>query len=133
MPTWIPFVLLTAIFWGLWGFFLKFASHYISPATSFIFQFLGSAIVLLIVLIVQSSQLVFHPKGAIYALLAGFLGGIGGMFFLFAIKHGKASVVLVLSNALYPIVTMVLVEIVTFSEGLGIFLALSAVGLLATR
>jgi len=130
-------VLLTALFWGLWGFFLKFATSYISPLSIFAYQFVGSLLIIIIALLTQWSKFDFNAKGVSYALLAGLFGGIGGLFFLYAMKHGKASVVMSSANVIYPIVTIVLAvlflrEMITLREGIGIFLALSAIGLLAT-
>lgn len=67
--------------------------------------------------------------------MAGISGGAGVVFFYFAMREGKASVVVTLT-ALYPLVTIVLSylilkEHITLKQTIGIFLAIIAMALLS--
>jgi len=71
------------------------------------------------------------------ALVAGVFGGAGYIFFVKALEHGKASVVIPLT-ALYPAVTaiialIILREKISLYQGIGIVLAIAAAILLSTK
>ena len=73
----------------------------------------------------------------IAALIAGIFGGAGYLFFVKALEHGKASIVIPLT-ALYPAITaiialIVLREKISFYQGIGILLAITASILLSTK
>lgn len=71
--------------------------------------------------------------GIVYGVSAGILGGLGIIFFYFAMKEGKTSVVVAMT-ALYPLVTLllsslILKEHITLKQTLGIFFAIIAMAL----
>lgn len=130
MDDWFIFAIIALLLWGVWGFFPKLATNYISPRSVLIFQAIAGIVVMLIVLASLNFKPEIHAKGITFALLAGLAGSIGGIFFLYAVSKGKASVV-VTTTALYPIVTillasLILKEPITLKQGIGILFALVA-------
>ena len=77
-----------------------------------------------------------HPKGVLLAITTGILGFSGALCFLYAASKGPISLIAILS-ALYPIIAIVLAiiflnESISMKQGLGIFLGLGAMILIAT-
>ncbi|MBW2966178.1 EamA family transporter [Candidatus Woesearchaeota archaeon] len=135
MGDWLIFAIFALIMWGLWGFFPKLATNYISPKSALIFEVIGALVVGVVVLIVVGFKPEIHSKGITFALLTGIAGTLGALFFLYAISRGKASVV-VTTTALYPIITimlafLILKEPVSLKQGVGMIFALTAIMLLS--
>jgi transporter family protein len=135
MPTWFIFALAALVLWGVWGLFPKLATNYLSPASVFVFSGIGNVLVLIVVLAFLNFRPDLHPKGIGLALVAGVLGTLATIPFLYAISKGKASVVVPLAS-LYPVVTIVLAllilkEPMTLKQVAGIVLALIALLLFA--
>jgi transporter family protein len=135
MQTWFIFALAALLLWGVWGLFPKLATNYLSPASVFVFSGIGNLVVLIVVLVFLNFRPDVHPRGITFAILAGLLGTLATIPFLYAISKGKASVVVPLAS-LYPLVTIVLSflilrEPMTLKQGAGIVLALIALLLFA--
>ena len=130
-PTFGAFVL-----WGLWSFFPKITTKYISPKSAILFEVLGGIIFAIIVLISLKFKPDVHPKGVLLAMSTDIIGFAGSLCFLYAASRGPISLVAVLS-ALYPIIAIVLAvfflnEAITIKQGLGIVLGIGAMILLTT-
>jgi transporter family protein len=135
MPAWFIFALIAMLVWGIWGLFPKLATNYLSPASVMVFSGIGSVPVTIAVLTYLNFRLDTHPKGIILALLAGLIGTLATVPFLYAIGKGKTSVVVPITS-LYPLVTillsfLILREPITLKQGLGILFALLALLLFA--
>lgn len=135
MKDWLIFSLLALLLWGLWGFFPKLASNYISSKSFLIYDIIGTVAIGVIVLFVTGFKLETHNLGITYGILAGIAGTLGLLFFLFAISKGKVSIIAPLT-ALYPVVTillafLILKEPITLKQGIGIVLALVSILLLS--
>jgi transporter family protein len=135
MQTWFIFALAALLLWGVWGLFPKLATNYLSPASVMVFSGIGNVLVLIVVLVFLNFRPDVHPQGITFAILAGLLGTLGTIPFLYAISKGKASVVVPMTS-LYPLVTIVLSllilrEPMTLKQGVGIVLALIALLLFA--
>lgn len=132
---WLIFSFLALFLWGIWGFISKIANTYMSPSSVYLYGSIGALLVTVFSLLFLGFKLETHAKGIIYGLIAGISGGAGVVFFYFAMKEGKASIVVTLT-ALYPLVTLVLSflilkEDITFRQTIGIFLAIIAMVLLS--
>ncbi len=106
----ISYILLAfiALFaWGLWAFFPKLATNYIEPKSSLIFQSVAVLIVAVVTLFIMGFKVETHPKGILFALLAGLFGIIGSASFMYAIKLGSPVVVITIT-ALYPVIAIIL-------------------------
>ena len=136
MQFWLIPAVLSVAFWGLWGFFGKLSSGGLPPRSVL---FIESLVGLLIAACwMAANGFKFEAtaaKAPLYAILTGIALGFGQMFFFVALSRGKASIV-ILMTALYPLVTIALSflflkEGVTWTQGLGIALALAAIPLLS--
>lgn len=131
MKIWLSYSILCVFLWGLWGFFSKLATNYISPVSVFFYGMLGAAATGIAGLLLIGYKPETQASGISYALLSSLMGTVGAFFYYFALSKYKASVVITLT-ALYPVVTIVLSflilkEGINFKQGLGILFALLAV------
>lgn len=132
---WLIFSFLALILWGIWGLFSKIANHYSNPSSIYLYGSIGALLVTIFSVLFLDFRFSGHPLGIVYGLIAGISGGAGVVFFYFAMREGKASVVVTLT-ALYPLVTLVLSciilkEHITIKQTIGIFLAIIAMVLLS--
>lgn len=130
MQAWFIFAIAAVLLWGVWGLFAKLSANYLSPSSVMVFSGIGSVLVTIGVLAFLNFRPGLDTKGIGLALVAGVLGTLATLLFLYAISRGKASVVVPMT-ALYPLVTIVLSllilrEPVTLKQGLGIGFALVA-------
>lgn len=137
MKDWLFFSLLSIIFWGISGFFMKLGTNYIDPKLGFLYQMLGGFLISILTALFLISNIfnLTTKLGFLYPFLAGLTGGIGTFFLLKAYEKGNLSIVTVLT-ALYPIITillafLILKEKVTLTQAIGLFLSLIAIILLS--
>ena len=128
---------LCLVFWGLWGFVLKLAYSNLSWTETYFLSTLASFTVMLLVVSYYRAIPMSLNTYSVTALVAGVFGGAGYIFFVKALEHGKASVVIPLT-ALYPAVTaiialIILREKISLYQGIGIVLAIAAAILLSTK
>ena len=128
---------LCLLFWGLWGFVLKLAYSNLSWTETYFLSTLASFTVMLLVVSYYRAIPMSLNTYSVTALAAGVFGGAGYIFFVKALEHGKASVVIPLT-ALYPAVTaiialIILREKISLYQGIGIVLAIAAAILLSTK
>jgi bacterial/archaeal transporter family protein len=137
VPAWVWLSVLTIIFWGAWGLQSKIIVDRISPWMNQVLFPLG---LLPLVAWMFLSKHVKHgshrQKGAYYALLTGFLGGLGNIAFYLALERGGKVSVVVPLTCLFPLVTVVaayliLKEKLTRIQGAGLVMALIAIYLLS--
>ncbi|MCO6431147.1 MAG: EamA family transporter [Deltaproteobacteria bacterium] len=121
---------------GLWGFFPKLATNYISPSSALVYEAIAGCLVGLAAFV----SLGFRPEvsgpGVLYAGLAGATGLLGGLFYLIAASKGKISVVVTVT-ALYPVITILLAalflkEPITIKQAAGMLMAVGAIYLLSS-
>lgn len=110
MENWLVTSLIAFMLFGLWGFFPKLAVGTISPASAIVYEVAGTIVVALVAMKVTGFRPDFHPKGILFAVLTGITGMLGTLFFFYAVKTGKASVVVCLT-ALYPAISIILAKI----------------------
>lgn len=133
---WLVFALSAMVLYGLWGFFPKLATLYLPARDALVYQTLGGLPVLLVILAWLRFRPVFHPHGALYALLTGLVGAVGTLLFFAALKRAPSATSVVMVTALYPLVVMVLAllflrEPISLRQGVGAVLALVALVLLS--
>lgn len=119
------------LLWGVWGLFSKFATQTLNPRSVLIFSTLGSMAIVAIALPFMHVKVgPLNSRGIFMAVLSGIFGTVGGLFYLYALSKGKASVAIPLT-ALYPAVTIILLyffarDPVTAFEWIGIVLSFAA-------
>ncbi len=111
MKEWVIYSALALLVWGLWAFLPKIALSYLEPKTAFTFEVIGGALSTLIALLILRPELGgAEIRGIIPAFVAGIMGSLGLLCFIYAIRGGKISIVAPLT-ALYPVVSLALAMI----------------------
>ena len=128
---WVVLSALALLFWGFWAFLPKLALQTIDQQSVLILQTIGTVIGSLVVLVSIRFRPQWHPKGALYALLTGLTGIVGFLFYLTALRKGKAPVVITMTS-LYPVLSLllaflVLKEPVSKTQIAGFVLAVAAI------
>jgi transporter family protein len=136
MREWILPAIGTFIFWGVWGFIPKLTTKYIDSKSAVVYEVIGGILVAVILLYILNFRPESHPRGIVLAMVTGVVGFLGSLTFLIAASRGQISLVVSLT-ALYPALSILLAivilnEPITLKQGMGIFLALIAMLLVAT-
>jgi drug/metabolite transporter (DMT)-like permease len=133
--TWLIYVIVVLVSWGVLGIFQKVASGYISAESMLIWLIVG--FLLFQPFVWPSKPLsIYSTKHIWYGLLSGFLSNVGAWGLFEAMKvGGKASIVSPFC-ALYPLPVVFLAplvfhEKVTLIQAIGVVCALIAVVLLS--
>jgi len=137
LPAWLLYTIVTAVFWGLWGFESKLLLNRASPYTSQVLFTVGLVPPALLVLFSPKRFSGGHPRrGLFFAVLTGLLGGGGNIAFFGALSKGSASVVVPLTSL--SLLVTVLAGVLLLREKMrraqyaGAALALVAIYLLST-
>ncbi len=133
---WLFHTAISLFLYGLWAFFPKISQDYINPKSFLVFSTLGGLVVTISIFLTTKGSLQTANKGVAFALLTGFCGVLGTLFFVLALKSGGKSSVIVTITALYPIITIVLAlivfkEAVSLKQWFGMGLALIGVMLMS--
>lgn len=130
MENWLISALIALFLFGLWGFFPKIAVSYINPMSTIIYGVLGNVIVGIFCLMYLRHPDT-NPKGIFFAILTGFCGLLGSLFYYYAAKKGNLSMVVTIT-ALYPLITIllsvsILKEALSLKQIAGMILAFLAI------
>jgi bacterial/archaeal transporter family protein len=135
VQTWLIYVIVVLVSWGVLGIFQKIASNHISAESMLIWLMVG--FLLFQPFVYPSKPLsIYSTKHIWYGLLSGLLSNVGAWGLFEAMKcGGKASIVSPFC-ALYPLPVVFLApfvfhEKVTLIESIGVLCALIAVVLLS--
>jgi bacterial/archaeal transporter family protein len=135
MKDWFFYSLLAILAWGLWAFLPKLAVTWLDPKSAFTYEVIGGAFTGLIVFFFLRPEMGTEIRGIVPSVLTGVAGYLGLLFFMFALRTGKISVIAPLT-AVYPVVSIAL-AFIFFREKLnpaqmaGVFLALCSVILIS--
>ncbi|MBI3441585.1 MAG: DMT family transporter [Proteobacteria bacterium] len=126
-PWFLP-SLLSLVLWGVSVFLPKIAVRTLPPLHLAVYSNIAFCLGTLVVIALHGFHLEFDPRGAVIAISVGILGGIGQLFFIYAIQHGPMSYGAV-ATALYPLVTillgsLILGETITVLQATGIVLGI---------
>jgi transporter family protein len=138
MKPWLTYSVAALALWGLWGTFGKLAARSLAPTALLLLSYGGIVLVfpIMLALYARGGQLRTLAPESAYALLSGFIAGLGFLFFYLALSTGEAARVVVVT-ATYPIVTVLVAalflgEPITMKSALGITLAITGILLLST-
>lgn len=128
IESWLIYTLLAMFTWGIWAFLPKLSVKYINPKSAIVYEAIGGLLIGLIALLLIGFKVEKEPHGMLFAFLTGVTAIGGGLFFLYAVNQGKATVVIALT-ALYPLIGILLTflflhETITLKQGIGMALAL---------
>ena len=134
-PKWLRHCLLCIGWWGVFGFLAKLGSNDSSPSNLQVLFTVGMVPLILVVLVRSKLRVETDRRGIAYGVLNGILAGLGSLAYFAAMSRGQASIVGPVTS-LFPLVTVVLAllllkERINRLQGIGIILALVAIGLLS--
>ncbi len=125
----MKYALLIIFFWGLWGFFTKILSRYMSWQWLGFISYLGTTLLLLFFVIKNPSNV--KLSYGFYAFILGVISGIGTVLFYYAIKRYEVSFLVPLTGLyiLLPAILGILVlkEELNFYKIFGIIFAVLAI------
>ncbi|MBI3910233.1 MAG: EamA family transporter [Armatimonadetes bacterium] len=107
-PSWLLPALLAIVFWGLWPFFANLGAVYAPYRHVLVFEWLGSTVVTLGVLLSLGGRLDWRPGAVSYGALAGALGLLGALTYLAAVSRTRTPSLVVMATALCPAITLIL-------------------------
>lgn len=137
MKLWLAFSLMTAILWGLWGFFSKLATRSLNTPEIFLASAIGQFLLLAIYLTPLFKELQFRWMNIDFgfAVLSGLAMMAGILLFYRAIAIGEVTPIVVIT-ACYPLVTLFLAYIllrepISFQKILGACLTIAGICLIS--
>ncbi len=137
MSSWLLPTLICTCCWGFWGFFGKLASRTLEAQNLMLLSAFGALCLFPFTALIFYKYFTFETNqmNYYYAILGGFVGSLGGLFFFLSINKGEASKVVCIT-ALYPVITVILTyfilkEPLSASKLAGIVLAICSVYLLS--
>ncbi|MCI1779638.1 MAG: DMT family transporter [Bacteroidales bacterium] len=108
---WLILSLLVFAFWGIQGFIMKVANNYSPEAESiFVYMVISGIILVPIALLMTnfSANIYLGFKGPYLAFMVQILNAIGALCLVYAMRYGKAMIVSPLTNALAPVLTVII-------------------------
>ena len=134
-PRWLRHCLLCIGWWGLFGFLAKLGADGASPSNLQVLFTVGMVPLVLVALVRSNLQVETDRRGVVCGVLNGVLSGLGGLAYFAAMSQGQASIVGPVTS-LFPLITVVLAllllkERINRLQGIGIILALVAIGVLS--
>jgi drug/metabolite transporter (DMT)-like permease len=107
---WLLLALIVFMAWGFQAYVLKFANEFLK-AESIFFYMMATAIILTPVALIMtdfSQPINWGFKGPYLAALIQVLNSIGALMLVYAFRYGKAIIVSPMTNALAPVITIII-------------------------
>lgn len=107
---WLFLALLVFLAWGIQGFFMKFANKKMEAESIFFYMALTGVILSPIAILMTdfSADINWSFKGPYLAALIQVLNALGALSLVYAYRYGKAIVVSPLTNAIAPVITIII-------------------------
>ncbi len=107
---WLIFALIVFFAWGMQAFFMKLANQTMKAESIFFYMALTGIILIPVALFMTdfSQNINYGFKGPYLAAMIQILNSIGALCIVYAFRYGKAIIVSPLTNAVAPILTVVL-------------------------
>ncbi|MEM0382317.1 MAG: DMT family transporter [Nitrososphaerota archaeon] len=135
--SWILFAMLALLVWGVWGFTARLAAASIGWREMTVLGSIGSVSSMIIFALLTRPNLSYPLGASMLAFVVGVLGFLGAPIFYVALERNPSAIVVVVTS-LYPVVTMILStlilkEIPTTRQVVGIMLAIAALVLISSK
>lgn len=135
---WLVFALIVFLAWGVQGFFMKLANETMSAESIFFYMTVTGILLAPIAINMTdfSQEINWGFQGPYLAALIQILNAIGALCLVYAYRYGKAIVVSPLTNAIAPVITII-ISLIIYSVVphtvtlIGMIVAITAVFLLA--
>ncbi|HJZ40662.1 MAG TPA: EamA family transporter [Bacteroidales bacterium] len=107
---WFIFAILVFLAWGIQAFYMKKANDHMKAESIFFYMMISGLLVIPFAYMMtdMSQQIHLGFKGPYLAALVSVLNSIGALTLVYAIRFGKVIIVAPLTNAVAPIITIVL-------------------------
>lgn len=107
---WLIFALMVFIAWGIQGYFLKLANKTMKAESIFIYMALSGLLLVPVALLMTDFSILINYgfKGPYLAFFIQILNSIGALCLVYAYRFGKAIIVSPLTNAVAPVITVVI-------------------------
>jgi drug/metabolite transporter (DMT)-like permease len=107
---WLIFALIVLVAWGLQAFFMKFANNNMKAESIFFYMMVSGIVLAPVAYMMTDETQLFNWDFATVSTAFGIqlLNSIGALTLVFAFRYGKAIIVSPLTNAVAPIVTILL-------------------------
>jgi len=107
---WLVFALLVFLAWGIQGYFFKFANETMKAESIFFYMMVTGLILspFAILLTDFSQPINWGFKGPYLAAMIQILNAVGALCIVYAFRYGKAIIVSPLTNALAPVITVII-------------------------
>ncbi|HEX9971939.1 MAG TPA: EamA family transporter [bacterium] len=107
---WVIFSLLVFLAWGIQAYFMKFANQTMKAESIFFYMMLtGILLIPVAALMTDFSQAInWGFKGPYLTAMIQILNSIGALCLVYAFRYGKAIIVSPLTNAIAPVITVII-------------------------
>ena len=107
---WLVYAILIFLAWGIQAYFMKLANDTMSTESIFFYMTLSGLLLVPMALWFTDFSVPVSTgfKGPYLAFLIQMLNSVGALFIVYAFRYGKAIIVSPLTNAVYPVITVVL-------------------------
>ena len=128
--SWVALSIAAFLVWSVSAFLPKLAVQSLSPFEVLVYSTLGCLAFVPVLFLFSAIAMAWSPAGIFWAAISGVFGMLAQLFYIFALRDGKSSVVFIVT-ALYPIVAaafafFILKEQPSAFQYAGIALALAA-------
>ena len=134
---WLIYALLVFVAWGLQAYFMRFANRIMNAESIFFYMMLAGLVLSPIALVMTNfSQHINWEKGPYSAFAIQMLNSVGALTLVYAFRYGKAIIISPLTNAVAPVITVILSLILyqvfpNYIVLAGIILAIMSISILA--
>jgi len=107
---WLGFATMVFLAWGIQAFFMKKANNIMKAESIFFYMMLSGLLLTPIAYFMtdMSQEINWSFKGPYFAAIIHTLNSIGALMLVYAIRYGKVIIVAPLTNAVAPIITVVI-------------------------
>jgi drug/metabolite transporter (DMT)-like permease len=107
---WLLLALLVFVAWGTQAYVIKFANKSMKAESIFFYMMLTAVLLIPLAIIMTDFSLPINYgfKGPYLAALIQVLNSIGALCLVYAFRHGKAIIVSPLTNAVAPVITVII-------------------------
>jgi len=138
--TWLIYALIVFLAWGIQAYFMRFANQTMKAESIFFYMTITGLMLAPIAYFMTdfSQEINYGAKGLYMAFGVQLLNSIGALTIVYAFRYGKAIVVSPLTNAVAPVITIILSLILykTFPHSIiiiGMIIALISMFILASQ
>jgi drug/metabolite transporter (DMT)-like permease len=107
---WFIFAILVFLSWGAQAFYMKLANNHMKAESIFFYMMISGILLAPIAYLMTDMTKVINWgfKGPYLAALVSVLNSIGAITLVYAIRYGKVIIVAPLTNAVAPVITIIL-------------------------